>query len=86
MWRQTQPPRTSHVASSHSLNNKDAAEFHAFVGGRTLSSMMAACIDQVTMARESAMLGEYATALVYFEGVLDQLGRHASLELSCLKS
>lgn len=39
------------------------------------SGVMAACIDQVTLARESAMLGEYATALVYFEGVLEQLGR-----------
>lgn len=39
------------------------------------SGVLAACIDQVTMARECAMLGEYATALVYFEGVLDQLGR-----------
>ena len=32
---------------------------------------------QLTIAREQAVLGEYATASVYYDGVLAQIQKHA---------
>jgi katanin p60 ATPase-containing subunit A1 len=33
-------------------------------------------VDNVKMAREYALLGNYDTALVYFQGVLQQIQKH----------
>ena len=38
---------------------------------------LAACAEQLTVAREHAVLGEYDAALAYFEGVLQLLERCA---------
>ena len=36
---------------------------------------LSAVIDQLTLAREHALLGSYDAALIYFEGVLVQLDK-----------
>jgi hypothetical protein len=40
---------------------------------------LSAVSDQLTLAREYAMLGDYDTSLVYFDGVLSLLSKCAPL-------
>lgn len=44
--------------------------------GIEMASLSAVC-DQLTLAREYAMLGDYDTSLVYFDGVLSLLSKCA---------
>ena len=52
------------------------AKQQALFGSWLLSFKMDEIVENVKMAREYALLGNYDTALVYFQGVLQQIQKH----------
>ena len=45
---------------------------------KPLRTMLGALATQLTIAREHALLGDYSSSQVYFDGVLSQISRYGN--------